>query len=738
MKRLNSVLSLVFLSLYLCPALALASYPVNQYPYVPPIENMQQNGAYIIFVEKEGNWQEAGKLTYDEFFREKAIDLSSYISVVEKIRIKIVQEGGGAAHIDSVFLGEKSPVEVAGVTESLKKLSKNDFDVIDAYGKSMDMEFPVNRGNNILKLTARVAGATISETPFLFPLDNLFKAMDKNAHFYTYRLNSRRGNVIMDGVLDETVFWEPLFREYYPSGSGHPSGFTYGWIWNDDENLYGAIDFTPDNTMDGDKDYAKIYINTDGGLKEFKVSEPDINWGRAAFSYSNKVGYQHKIYEFKMPFKEIVKGSIKSGDELQLAFSTYGTATPNNRPIIYCNGVATGDEPTINGVITAGEWPATPQLIIPSSTTGLLTYFYCMNNSTDLYILVNAIGDTTADSWCDECLLYFGFNGSTPVRAETWIHGSGNTGTEVPVGSGILAAIGFNNNRIYEWKIPLSAVSNPAPVQGQLIDFSSPLAPGYLEKYCKSIEIGGENKTHENMSYASMPYDGTTGKDNIWPPGLNFGYRNTWGLLQLDDGDGVSSEVENACTPDGDGNDDGTLDSLQNNVTSLPSATGQGCITLVSQAGCPLQNVQALTEQQAAALNGTQQDLLSNYPFGLVSFRIPCQQATVTIKYHGTNNLAGFTYRKNGPTPNNWNEPIWYDFSANATINGNEVTLTLCDGCLGDDTVVDGVIIDQGGAGQPGASVAVPTMTEWGMIIFMMLAGLGAIYYLRRNRKAER
>lgn len=32
------------------------------------------------------------------------------------------------------------------------------------------------------------------------------------------------------------------------------------------------------------------------------------------------------------------------------------------------------------------------------------------------------------------------------------------------------------------------------------------------------------------------------------------------------------------------------------------------------------------------------------------------------------------------------------------------------------------------------STVTVPTMTEWGMIIFMLLAGLGSIYYLRRRR----
>jgi hypothetical protein len=36
-----------------------------------------------------------------------------------------------------------------------------------------------------------------------------------------------------------------------------------------------------------------------------------------------------------------------------------------------------------------------------------------------------------------------------------------------------------------------------------------------------------------------------------------------------------------------------------------------------------------------------------------------------------------------------------------------------------------------------GPAEAVPTMTEWGMIIFVLFAGLGAIVYLRRQRRAE-
>jgi len=36
------------------------------------------------------------------------------------------------------------------------------------------------------------------------------------------------------------------------------------------------------------------------------------------------------------------------------------------------------------------------------------------------------------------------------------------------------------------------------------------------------------------------------------------------------------------------------------------------------------------------------------------------------------------------------------------------------------------------------SKVAVPTLTQWGMIIFILLAGLVAVYYLRRQSRAQR
>jgi acetamidase/formamidase len=46
-----------------------------------------------------------------------------------------------------------------------------------------------------------------------------------------------------------------------------------------------------------------------------------------------------------------------------------------------------------------------------------------------------------------------------------------------------------------------------------------------------------------------------------------------------------------------------------------------------------------------------------------------------------------------------------------------------------DNAYVDDVLVS--------TPTAVPTMSEWGMIMFMVLSGLGAVYYMKRQRRAE-
>ncbi|MDM8564975.1 FG-GAP-like repeat-containing protein [Candidatus Halobeggiatoa sp. HSG11] len=91
-----------------------------------------------------------------------------------------------------------------------------------------------------------------------------------------------------------------------------------------------------------------------------------------------------------------------------------------------------------------------------------------------------------------------------------------------------------------------------------------------------------------------------------------------------------------------------------------------------------------------------------SFPTDLIRFELEATEtAHVDIYYKNINSLDNFVYRKYGPTtPGNSSTIGWYNFS-NATFtlvdNMVKVSLTLTDGQLGDDTGVDGIIIDDGG-----------------------------------------
>ena len=83
----------------------------------------------------------------------------------------------------------------------------------------------------------------------------------------------------------------------------------------------------------------------------------------------------------------------------------------------------------------------------------------------------------------------------------------------------------------------------------------------------------------------------------------------------------------------------------------------------------------------------------------------------------------------------NVNTGQWEDIAQSVTKVGNQmrITFNLTDGGDYDEDVVSGQITDQGGPGGPETVKAVPTMTEWGMIVFILLAGLMGVFYMRRR-----
>jgi len=130
-----------------------------------------------------------------------------------------------------------------------------------------------------------------------------------------------------------------------------------------------------------------------------------------------------------------------------------------------------------------------------------------MHDASNLYVLVDATDDNTDDEF-DECLLVFNFTD----KIETHIIGNSSYTQSFP----FYAAIGFtgspNNSsahKIYEFSIPLEYIN---ATSGLLVDFCSPFWKGY----------------------ASMPFDFSTYRDNVWPfSGFNVSDINDWGIVTI-------------------------------------------------------------------------------------------------------------------------------------------------------------------------------------------------------------
>ncbi|MBI9106458.1 MAG: hypothetical protein JEZ04_06895 [Spirochaetales bacterium] len=272
------------------------------------IENMIPNGDFTISIYTPSGWNESGTIFCDKFYRELNLNVPAKLTS-DIVRIRITQNGGGAAHLDSVRLNENPPLSVSGVDNSLLKLLKSDNDVLDVSKKTIECIFKARGMPAVLTVRARIENEVFDTSPINLPETNLMKEPWQFRDFYHYT-----------AAADKSLG----IKEYCLSGSGHPDGYVYLNITDDYENLKIDIDLTPDNTMDGGLDYAKVYLKTKKGLKSFRITTEKSSWGNTEFIYTDKVEYQHKTYNFKIPFAE---AGISSGDSVDIAFSLYGTVS---------------------------------------------------------------------------------------------------------------------------------------------------------------------------------------------------------------------------------------------------------------------------------------------------------------------------------------------------------------------------------------------------------------------------
>jgi CSLREA domain-containing protein len=164
-----------------------------------------------------------------------------------------------------------------------------------------------------------------------------------------------------------------------------------------------------------------------------------------------------------------------------------------------------------------------------------------------------------------------------------------------------------------------------------------------------------------------------------------------------DDHDGVDNTIESGAPNNGDGNNDGILDSQQANVASLPNVVDGAYLTLAAPDGIALSAVEAT----AVPLLPTMPD--ATFPIGLVGFAIQglTPGAAVDVTLYLPTNVTVNSYYKYGRTPLN-PEARLYGFRSpsapGAEILSDRIILHLIDGQRGDDDLsANGTIVDPGG-----------------------------------------
>jgi hypothetical protein len=206
------------------------------------------------------------------------------------------------------------------------------------------------------------------------------------------------------------------------------------------------------------------------------------------------------------------------------------------------------------------------------------------------------------------------------------------------------------------------------------------------------------------------------------PPSYTGSARDT-------DIDGIADVIENSGPNSGDTNNNGVLDSLEANVATGVSSTGQKAFSIT------LSNFTSGTCQRITTTlvkNEVDQILADNlysYPFGLVSFELnACTRATVTIDWY-TGDTTAYTLRKLAYTTPGTSSTATYLTLTNTQsaitqfgIQGMRTVYLVEDGKVGDLTAIDGKIIDPVGLATNG--VTAPGLPRTGLVGFGVMSAV--------------
>jgi hypothetical protein len=299
-------------------------------------DGLKEGAGFKVLIKGEGGWAEAGSIPDGIGFERRTLDLAGRLPDADgEYKVRMSHADAGMVNLDSVSIEAGGSAlkllrayDIGDRRNLYAKLGERDYDVINAQGRTVELVFDAPKG---AKGKARLAVVGREENPNDIPggpcaFPSALHPSAGGGEVFTYRLGQNPGAINVDGVITpDDGLGEPIFKSMTRPISGHPDGYTYGYLKNDDRYLYGTVDFTPDNTYDGTEDFAALVIRTPSGWKKFTVKVDKEDWGKPGFTYTNKVAYQHKVYEFRIPLERLGI-SAKRGDEVELKYVAYGTA----------------------------------------------------------------------------------------------------------------------------------------------------------------------------------------------------------------------------------------------------------------------------------------------------------------------------------------------------------------------------------------------------------------------------
>jgi len=286
--------------------------------------------SYHILVQEEGAWADHATLHYEFEYATRRLDLTgAFKDPTAPYRLRITQRGMDAAHIDYLALSIDgilhTPIQAINLTNGediLQKLISPEHDVADVHEATIEIVWENVPGAHGILLVMNAREEDLSKrkaVPFRYPEDG----------YYSVELVEGTSIVVDGQITPKDGLTESLFAVYSMPVTGHPRGYTYGYVSCDKSHLYGVLDFTPDNTQDNGRDWASMEVVTPAGTYSFMINDAQQEYGTSCLTYTDKVVYAHKVYEFRIPLGEI---GARTGDRIRVSFSAYGTSGADGGP----------------------------------------------------------------------------------------------------------------------------------------------------------------------------------------------------------------------------------------------------------------------------------------------------------------------------------------------------------------------------------------------------------------------